>query len=106
MTEKRIQGKWFWVGNNIACVAGGIVGVRKIKFWRQSRQKHFKVPLPILLAASPLACRLRRQNFISRALTIPPAMQARNNMEFEITKFELPSSTVASEIWRKYYGHN
>ena len=29
--------------------------------------------LPILLAASPLACRLRRQNF---ALTIPPATQA------------------------------
>ena len=35
------------------------------------------VPLPILLAASPLACRLRRQNFISRALTIPPATQAK-----------------------------
>ena len=30
----------------------------------------------ILLAASLLAFRLRRQNSISRALTIPPAMQA------------------------------
>ena len=35
-----------------------------------------KVPLPILLAASPLACRLCRENFISCALTIPPATQA------------------------------
>ena len=33
-------------------------------------------PSPILLAAWSLACRLRRQNFISRALTIPLAMQA------------------------------
>ena len=32
---------------------------------------YFKVPLPILLAASPLAC----QNFILRTLTIPPACQ-------------------------------
>ena len=37
---------------------------------------YFRVPLPILLAASPLACRLHHQNFISRALTIPPATQA------------------------------
>ena len=36
-----------------------------------------KVPLPILLAASPLACRLCRENFISCALTIPPATQAK-----------------------------
>ena len=35
-----------------------------------------KVLLPILLAASPLASRLRRQDFISRVLTIPPATQA------------------------------
>ena len=38
-------------------------GAREIKFWS----------LPILFAASPLSCRLRRQDFISRALTIPPA---------------------------------
>ena len=37
------------------------------------------MPLPILLAASPPACRLRRQNFISRALTTPPATQATSN---------------------------
>ena len=71
----------------IACVASGIVGAREIKFWRRSRQKraakpreirrYFKVPLPILLAASPLACRLRCQNFNSRALTIPLATQAK-----------------------------
>ena len=35
-----------------------------------------KVPLPILLVASPVASRLRRQDCISRALTIPPATQA------------------------------
>ena len=47
---------------------------KKLKF---SGRRYFRVPLPILLAASPLASRLRRQNFISRALTIPPATQAR-----------------------------
>ena len=41
-----------------------------------SCRRYFKVPLPILLTASPLACRLRRQNFIARVLTIPPATQA------------------------------
>ena len=30
----------------------------------------------VFLAASPLTCRLRRQNFISRVLTILPATQA------------------------------
>ena len=59
----------------VASVAGGIVGAREVKFWWRSREK-YKVPLPILLAASPLACWFRRQNFISRALTIPPATQA------------------------------
>ena len=37
----------------------------------------FQSPSPHSLAASPLLCRLRRQNFISRALTIPPATQAK-----------------------------
>ena len=31
-----------------------------------SCRRYFKVPLPILLATSPLACRLRRQNFLFR----------------------------------------
>ena len=31
----------------LACVAGGIVGMPKIKFW--GRNRYFKVPLPILL---------------------------------------------------------
>ena len=73
---------------NVACVAGGSVSAREIKFWRRSRKASgeaarrmgrgtlIRVPLPILLAASPLAFRLRRQNFISRALTLPPATQA------------------------------
>ena len=43
----------------LACVAGGIVGAREIKG-----------------GGGGLACRLRRQNFISRALTIAPATQA------------------------------
>ena len=44
-------------------IAGGIVSAREIKFWtseRRSREENgerdFRVPLPILLAASPLAC--------------------------------------------------
>ena len=47
----------------LACVAGGIVSAREIKFWtseQQSRKENGengeRVPLPILLAASPLAC--------------------------------------------------
>ena len=51
----------------LACVAGGIVSAHEIKFWtseRRSREENgerdseirFRVPLPILLAASPLAC--------------------------------------------------
>ena len=47
------------------------------KLWFSCR-RFFKVPLPILLTALLLACRLRRQNFISCALTIPPATQATN----------------------------
>ena len=46
--------------SHLACVAGGIEGTCKIKFWRRSCQKQAAVSL--------LACRLRRQNFISRAL--------------------------------------
>ena len=37
-----------------------------------SCRRYFRVPLLILLAASPLAC----HNFFSRTLTIPPATQA------------------------------
>ena len=47
----------------LACVAGGIVSAREIKFWtseRRSREENgerdLRVPLPILLAASPLTC--------------------------------------------------
>ena len=42
----------------LACVAGGIVGVREIKFWRRRRQKRaaklreIPIPFPIVLAAS------------------------------------------------------
>ena len=72
---------------NLACVAGGIVGAHEIKICRQSRQKRgANVPLPILLAASPPACRLHRQNFISRALAIPPATQAKGNLELQTTR--------------------
>ena len=46
-----------WSPPCLACVAGG-VGI-------EAHAKFLKVffPLPILLAASPLACQLRRQNF-------------------------------------------
>ena len=52
-----------------------------------------KVPLPILLAASPLACRLCRENFISCALTIPPATQAKVRLAFFST-----TSTLKSDV--------
>ena len=47
------------------------------------RNRYFKVPFSTLLAASPLACPALPppQNFISRALTIPPAMQAISKQE-------------------------
>ena len=72
--SKRISGK---------CLFHSILNRDFRKFWSNgtrpwfSCRRYFKVPLPILLAASPLACRLRSQNFISRSLTIPPATQAR-----------------------------
>ena len=69
-----------WMGFQlVACVAGGIVGAREIKFWRRSHRRYFRVPLPILLAASPFACRLRRKNFIS------PATQARILVQLRVT---------------------
>ena len=43
------------VGVVIACVAGGIA-CAKLRSERRSREKYFKVPLPIVLAASLLAC--------------------------------------------------
>ena len=55
---------------DVACVAGGIVSAREIKFWRRSRQ-----------ASGEAARRMgSRQNFISRAPTIPPAMQAKDEV--------------------------
>ena len=53
-------------------------GVREIKFWRRSGQaaRNTQSPSSHSLAASPVASRLRRQDFISRALTIPLATQA------------------------------
>ena len=64
----------------VACVAGGSwrYGVREIKFWRRSGQaaRNTQSPSSHSLAASPVASRLRRQDFISRVLTIPLATQA------------------------------
>ena len=53
-------------------------GVREIKFWRRSGQaaRNTQSPSSHSLAASPVASRLRRQDFISRVLTIPLATQA------------------------------
>ena len=60
-----------------------------LRSWRYCRPKGKKIlakkklaaklreePLPVLFKALPVAFRLRRQNFISRALTIPPVTQA------------------------------
>ena len=33
-----------WLPNALACVAGGIVGAREIKFWRQSHQERAAKP--------------------------------------------------------------
>ena len=67
----------------VACVAGGIVSAREIKFWtneRRSREENGERDSEISESLSPFSSRLRRslvQNFISRALTIPPATQAK-----------------------------
>ena len=66
----------------LACVAGGIVSAREIKFWtseRRSREENGERDSEISESLSPFSSRLRRsfvQNFISRALTLPPATQA------------------------------
>ena len=61
-----------------------------------SCRRYFKVPLLILLAASPLACRFRRrQNFIAGALTKPPATQA-NSLHMILCWFYLREKKYTS----------
>ena len=81
--QQRTVFEVYFLASFLACVAGGIVTAREIKFWRRSRQASGeaarRMGRGISESLSPFSSRLRRslvQNFISRALTIPPATQA------------------------------
>ena len=78
----------------LACVAGCIVSAREIKFWtseRRSREENGERDSEISESLSPFSSRLRRslvQNFISRALTIPPATQATRGLTKNSKNFQ------------------
>jgi len=67
----------------VACVAGGIVGLRKVKFWqnkvlaaKRAAKPREKCPLHILLTPSLLLAAPPPKLYFGCTYTIPPTMQA------------------------------